>query len=216
MPPIPHPNRGRPTYRDRMSEVAAPGTLRDRRKADRRKALLDAAARLFADRGYGGVSMRDLGAAVDVSGPAIYRHFASKQEVLVELLVGISERLLANGRRQVGEALGPIDALGRLVAAHVDFAVTDTDLIRVQDRDLASLNPDSQHQVRRLQRQYVEIWVSVLRELDPDLPNAQARLKAHAAFGLINSTPHGVSGVAEPTVRELLTRMALQSLTSPR
>ena len=173
-----------------MSEVAeplAPGTLRDRRKADRRKALLDAAARLFADRGYGGVSMRDLGAAVDVSGPAIYRHFASKQDVLVELLVGISERLLANGRRQVGEAVGPEDSLGRLIAAQVDFAVTDTDLIRVQDRDLASLNPESQHQVRRLQRQYVEIWVSVLRELDPGLPSSQARLKAHAAFGLINS-----------------------------
>lgn len=188
------------------------GTLRDQRKADRRKALLDAAARLFADRGYGGVSMRDLGAAVDVSGPAIYRHFASKQDVLVELLVGISESLLANGRRQAEEAAGPDDALRRLVAAHVDFAVADIDLIRVQDRDLASLNPEAQHQVRRLQRQYVEIWVSVLRRLDPDLPNSEARLRAHAAFGLINSTPHGVSGVAEQRVREILARMALQSL----
>ncbi|WP_024794402.1 TetR/AcrR family transcriptional regulator [Tomitella biformata] len=197
------------TEEERLPE---PGTLRDQRKADRRKALLDAAARLFADRGYGGVSMRDLGAAVDVSGPAIYRHFASKQDVLVELLVGISERLLANGQRQAEESTGPADALRRLVDAHVAFAVSDIDLIRVQDRDLASLNPDAQHQVRRLQRQYVEIWVAVLRQLDPELPNSQARVRAHAAFGLINSTPHGFSGVAEPQVREILARMALQSL----
>lgn len=198
-----------------MTEELAPTTLRDQRKADRRKALLDAAARLFADRGYGGVSMRDLGAAVDVSGPAIYRHFASKQEVLVELLVGISERLLANGRRQAEEATGPADALRRLVDAHVDFAVADIDLIRVQDRDLGSLEPETQHQVRRLQRQYVEVWVSALRELDPELSQAQARLQAHAAFGLINSTPHGVSGMAEPRVREILARMALQALAVP-
>ncbi len=216
------------TYRDRMTDQAGEsraeagesraeaGTLRGQRKADRRKALLDAAARLFADRGYGGVSMRDLGAAVDVSGPAIYRHFASKQDVLVELLVGISERLLANGRWQAGEAVSAEDALVRLVAAHVDFAVTDTDLIRVQGRDLSSLNPDAQHRVRRLQREYVEIWVSVLRELDPGLPSSQARLMAHAAFGLINSTSHGVAGVAksESKVREILARMALQSLAA--
>lgn len=188
--------------------------MREQRKADRRKALLDAAARLFAQRGYGGVSMRDLGAAVEVSGPAIYRHFASKQDVLVDLLVGISARLLANGERQVAEASGPADALERLVAAHVDFAVTDTDLIRVQDRDLSNLNAQAQHEVRRLQRQYVEIWVGVLRELEPGLPGSAARIKAHAAFGLINSTPHGATGDAQ-TVRTLLAQMAVAALRVP-
>lgn len=197
-----------------QAQSPEPGTQREQRKADRRLALLDAAARLFAERGYGGVSMRDLGAAVEVSGPAIYRHFASKQDVLVELLVGISARLLANGKRQVAEAASPADALERLVAAHVDFAVTDTDLIRVQDRDLSNLNPQAQHEVRRLQRQYVEIWVGVLRELEPGLPAATARIKAHAAFGLINSTPHGVSGDGQ-RVRSLLEQMALACLRVP-
>ncbi|MDN5759286.1 MAG: TetR/AcrR family transcriptional regulator [Tomitella sp.] len=190
------------------------GTPRERRKADRRVRLLDAAARLIAERGYGGVSMRDLGAAADVSGPAVYRHFASKQDVLVELLVGISERLLADGKAQVEGAPGPVEALERLLAAHARFVINDQDLIRIQDRSLSVLNPDARHRVRRLQREYVEIWVTVLCALDPDLPAREARFRAHAAFGLMNSTPHGppVDVLGRERVKDLLMRMAQGAL----
>ena len=54
-----------------------------------------AAERLMAERGYLAVRLEDIGAAVGVSGPAIYRHFPNKEALLVELLVGISTRLLA-------------------------------------------------------------------------------------------------------------------------
>ncbi|MDG3011624.1 TetR/AcrR family transcriptional regulator [Rhodococcus sp. D2-41] len=190
----------------------AAGTRRDQRKADRRRVILRSAARLFAERGYRGVSMRDLGAAADVSGPAIYRHFASKQDVLVELLVGISERLLEGGRRQVAESGSDREALERLVAAHAEFAVTDTDLIRVQDRDMSMLPPDAAHTVRRLQRSYVEVWVDALRRLDPALPADRARIKAHAAFGLLNSTPYSARSASCGELTDLLTRMTLAAL----
>lgn len=202
---------------DGSAPAVAGGTLRDRQKADRRLRLLAAAARLFADRGYGGVSMRDLGAAADVSGPAVYRHFASKQDVLVELLVGISERLLSDGRAQIAAARGPEDALERLVAAHARFAVADQDLIRIQDRSLAVLGAEAERKVRRLQREYVELWVGVLCELDTELTTRDARFRAHAAFGLMNSTPHAPSVDAmghERAVRLLMT-MALAGLRAP-
>lgn len=195
---------------------ATPG-VRERRKADRRRALLDAAARLFAERGYGAVSIADLGAAAEVSGPAVYRHFAGKQEVLVELLVGISQRLLAGGRAEYEGAADAAEALDRLVAAHVEFALTDTDLIRVQDGDLALLEPEPRREVRRLQRAYVEIWVQVLTELDPEISSEEARLRAHAAFGLINSTPHAAGPATLPgeRMRTVLRVMALAALRAP-
>lgn len=209
-------SRHAPAAADGAAGPAA-GTLRDRQKADRRQRLLAAAARLFAERGYGGVSMRDLGAAADVSGPAVYRHFASKQDVLVELLVGISERLLADGRAQASAAGGPQEALERLVAAHSRFAVADQDLIRIQDRSLAVLEPAARHRVRRLQREYVEIWVSVLCALDGSLSAEEARFRAHAAFGLMNSTPHAppVEAVGRGRAERLLAAMALAGLRAP-
>ena len=71
---------------------------RTRRKSDRRLQLLSAAERLFAERGFLAVRLEDIGAAAGVSGPAIYRHFPNKESLLVELLVGISTRLLAGAR----------------------------------------------------------------------------------------------------------------------
>src|SRR6201995_3070791 len=71
---------------------------RSQRKSDRRLQLLAAAERLFAERGFLAVRLEDIGAAAGVSGPAIYRHFPNKESLLVELLVGISTRLLAGAR----------------------------------------------------------------------------------------------------------------------
>lgn len=65
-------------------------TGRERAKADRHASLLREAARLFADRGYSGVSLEDIGAAVGVSGPAVYRHFANKQALLGTILTTVS------------------------------------------------------------------------------------------------------------------------------
>ncbi len=173
----------------------------------RRDQLLTEAARLFAARGFHGVSTEDLGASVGISGPAVYKHFPSKDAVLACLLVGISERLLAGAQEQVARAADDADALVRLVAAQSRFAVSEPELIRVQDRDLANLSPEQARTVRRLQRAYVEVWVGVLTRLRPDLPLPDARTAAHAAFGLLNSTPYSAS----PRV-EVLQEMALAAL----
>ena len=121
-------------------------TERDRAKADRQAAILHEAARLFAERGFSGVSLEELGAAVGVSGPAVYRHFANKQALLGAILVRVSERLL-HGGQQVDrrERLPRRPSCKALIAFHVDFALTDADVIRVQDRDLASLSDDDRH-----------------------------------------------------------------------
>ncbi|ORB76125.1 SACE_7040 family transcriptional regulator [Mycobacterium scrofulaceum] len=166
---------------------------RSQLKSDRRLQLLSAAERLFAERGFLAVRLEDIGAAAGVSGPAIYRHFPNKESLLVELLVGISARLLAGARdvraRNSDDAAAALDGL---IDFHLDFALGEPDLIRIQDRDLAHLPEAAEKQVRKAQRQYVEVWVGVLRELNPALAEADARLTAHAVFGLLNSTPYSM------------------------
>lgn len=191
-------------------------TERDRAKADRQAAILHEAARLFAERGFSGVSLEELGAAVGVSGPAVYRHFANKQALLGSILVRVSEQLLSGGREVVAAHDSPAARLDALIRFHVDFALRDADVIRVQDRDLASLSDDDRHTVRRLQRAYVELWMAVLAELHPARSEADLRVRAHACFGLINSTPHSVRRVraADSTVRGILESMATAALTA--
>jgi AcrR family transcriptional regulator len=191
-------------------------TERDRAKADRQAAILHEAARLFAERGFSGVSLEELGAAVGVSGPAVYRHFANKQALLGAILLRVSERLLSGGREVIAAHDSPSPRLDALIRFHVDFALKDADVIRVQDRDLASLSDDDRHTVRRLQRAYVELWMAVLAELHPSRSEADLRVRAHACFGLINSTPHSVRRVraSDSTVRGILESMASAALTA--
>src|ERR1700752_1799463 len=174
-----------------MSIAAHAETRRSRLKSDRRSKLLAAAEPLIAERGDLAVRLEDIGSAAGVSGPAIYRHFPNKEALLAELLVGVSTRLLAGARAVVAEAVDVEAAFDGLIDFHLDFALSEPDLIRIQDRDLALLPDRMRRQARKAQRQYVEIWVDLLRERD-GLDEADARLMAHAAFGLLNSTPYSL------------------------
>ncbi|MBT2488163.1 TetR/AcrR family transcriptional regulator [Streptomyces sp. ISL-96] len=158
----------------------------------RREQILKEAARLFAERGFHGVGVDEIGAAVGISGPGLYRHFPGKDAMLAELLVGISERLLDGGRQRAAaeSADSPAAVLGSLIDGHIDFALDDRPLITLHDRELDRLRESDRKRVRQLQRQYVELWVTVVRELNPDVPEAEARSAVHAVFGLLNSTPH--------------------------
>lgn len=181
-------------------------------RATRRDEILDAAAGLFAQHGFRGVGIDEIGAAVGISGPALYRHFASKDAMLREMLVRISERLLSEGGRRAKQSGGPAATLDALISWHVDFALGHPALITVHDRELGTLGEADARHIRHVQRLYVEIWVEVLRRLRPDLDPAVARARVHAVFGLLNSTPHSIGELSRDALGSLLREMALAAL----
>lgn len=180
----------------------------------RREQILKEAARLFAERGFHGVGVDEIGAAVGISGPGLYRHFAGKDAMLAELLVGISGQLLTGAKRRLAEAdggAGPEAVLDSLIEGHIDFALDDRPLITLHDRELDRLRDSDRKLVRQLQRQYVELWVEVVRRVHPELSEPAARSAVHSVFGLLNSTPHlGRAGFlpGRGATAELLHRMA--------
>src|SRR5688500_407584 len=173
-----------------MTVEAGTAGRRSPRQRSRREEILEIAVGLFATRGYHGVSMDDVGAAAGVTGPALYHHFAGKEAMLAAALIPVSESLLAGGRARIAEhPESAADALGALVDFHVDFALANPAVIALQLHELDRLPDEPRREIRRLQRLYVEEWVTVLANLRPGLDAAEARVLAHAAFGLMNSTP---------------------------
>ena len=173
----------------------------------RRQQILDIAAELFAARGFHGVSVAELGSACGISGPALYKHFESKDAMLAEMLVSISETLLAEGRNRVAGADGPRAALEALVEWHIEFALEHRALIVVQDRDWSSLPDEARERVRALQRAYVDEWAAQIRRHDPTLSPETSRTRAHVLFGLLNSTPHS-GRLPDPQMHDVLRDMA--------
>jgi AcrR family transcriptional regulator len=180
-------------------------------KASRREQILAAAAELFAHHGFHGVGIDDIGAAVGISGPALYRHFRSKDAILGEMLNSISRYLLDGGTARASQPGEPAEVLDALVRFHVDFALEHPALITVQERNLANLTDTDRRQVRALQRQYVEIWVRAISDAIPGIEERPARSAAHAVFGLINSTPYN-RHLSDGELADLLCRLALGAL----
>ena len=190
-------------------------TAREQAKLDRHAALLRAASRLFAARGFASVSLDEIGAATGVSGPAVYRHFDGKQGLLGAILVTASEDLVAGGRAVLDAHQDPHDRMRSLVEFHADFAVSDPDVIRVQDRDVAHLRDEDRARVRALQRTYIELWMQSLADLRDD-DDTRLRLRVQACFGLLNSTPHSTRAKDRSSAETLraLESMALAALLS--
>lgn len=180
-------------------------------RADRADKILHAAARLFAERGYGATSIDDIGAAAGVSGPAIYWHFPGKKALLAAMLTDISERLLAGGREAVARATDPDSAIEALVRMQVGFALDHPDLIIVHARELRHLDRDQAHRVRALQRQYVDVWVDALHMSHRRAKRERLVAAVQAAIGLINSTPYA-GALPRRSMAPLLHDMALGAL----
>jgi AcrR family transcriptional regulator len=186
------------------------------RRRTRRDEILDIAVGLFAKRGYHGVSMDDIGAAAGVTGPALYHHFAGKEAMLVAALIPVSEGLLTGGLTRVTEHPDdPRGLLDSLVDFHVAFALENPAVIAMHLHELDRLPEEPRRAIRRLQRLYVEVWVQVLMVLRSDLVDEEARILAHAAFGLMNSTPFLGGEVDRDRGAILLRAATLAALLSP-
>ncbi|GAA0563825.1 TetR/AcrR family transcriptional regulator [Paractinoplanes ferrugineus] len=184
------------------------------RRRSRRDEILEIAVGLFAARGYHGVSMDDIGSAAGVTGPALYHHFAGKEAMLVAALIPVSEGLLHGGKARVTRH--PDDAsaaLGDLIDFHVEFALANPAVIALHLHELDRLPDEPRRQIRRLQRLYVEEWVGVLGQLRPELQAAEARVLAHSAFGLMNSTPFLGGEVDRRRRAALLREATIHALT---
>ncbi|MGW7311637.1 TetR/AcrR family transcriptional regulator, partial [Streptomyces sp. NPDC054835] len=98
--------------------------------------------------------------------------------------------------------------LGSLIDGHIDFALDDRPLITLHDRELDRLKDEDRKRVRQLQRQYVELWVAVVRDLYPAAAEPEARASVHAVFGLLNSTPHLGAPLGRTGMENLLRSLA--------
>lgn len=195
-------------------------TQRQREKEKRRGQLLAAAGRLFAARGFASVSLDEIGAEVGVTGQAIYRHFESKQDMLGALIGQAGYNLLLSGRAIEAKYSDVCQRLWQLVELQTGFALTSPDVIRVQDRDLAAVEARQQREIRRTQREYIDIWVRAMNDIHPTETAEQRLVRAHAVFGLINSTGHSFRGLAKRQqtgnflayLKEMLPQMAMDAI----
>lgn len=124
--------------------------------------ILDAALGLFAAQGFRSTTMEEIGAALDVRGPSLYKHVASKQDMLTQIMIGIMARLQSDHDQAVATSDDVIVQLHRAVEAHVRFHSRYRRESFVGNREIQSLDPEVQFEVKAMRRAYEHSFRSLV------------------------------------------------------
>lgn len=120
------------------------------RAADIRAAALE----LFTRHGYEATSMGDIGGAVGIRGPSLYKHVASKQDLLARIMIDTMEALLASHRAAIATTADPTERLRRAAEAHVRYHARHRLEAFVGNREIRSLVDPHRDTVLALRAEY--------------------------------------------------------------
>jgi AcrR family transcriptional regulator len=129
-----------------------------------RSDVIHAAGRLFAERGYHGTSMRDLGKELGLLGSSLYSHVESKQDLLVEV-VEEGARLFETAAEQARATPGAArDRLAALVAGHVNVVLDNVNVARTFLNEARMLDAEHRERIVEARDHYEGVFRSVLAD----------------------------------------------------
>ncbi len=183
-----------------------------KRRPQRREQILAAAVRLFHERGYHATGMDEIGAAAGITGPGVYRHFRSKEEILETLVRDRGESMLAEVDRIVASDLAPAEALDALARSYVVEIVGNPSLSVVAMYERRTLSPDTRRWLDQMERRNIEQWVEVVRRVRTDLTEPEARLAVFAALTLGVAVCNYKSGLDDDSLVALMHPMVRSAM----
>jgi TetR/AcrR family transcriptional regulator, cholesterol catabolism regulator len=142
-------------------------TLRPARRASpRRRApeIIEAAARVFAERGFHGATTQDIADVLGIRQASLYYYFASKEDALEQVC-----RQGVGGYHEAAKAIakGPgraADKLARLIQSHLSPLTDRSDFVRVFLNERQHLPTESRRRIGKLSRALERLFEDVLRE----------------------------------------------------
>ena len=187
-----------------------------RRPSNRRQLILEAAVDLFHHNGYPATGVDDIGKAVNVSGPAIYRHFASKEEILLEAIKAAADEVhAANNAARASGAKSAV-LLESFIRAYARVAIEQSALISVWTSEARHLNASRRSPMTKRLRAWRDEWVEVLQVVRPEITDDQAVILVSGAIGLITtlatSTSHDNEDDTDNLLEDRTVAMAMATL----
>jgi AcrR family transcriptional regulator len=174
----PPPNLGEP--------VASPPEVTALVTASRRESILAAATELFSRQGFAGVSMDDIGGAVGIAGPSVYKHFEAKSDILSAAMFRADEWLRMEMARAFAQASDPRDGLERLVRSYSHFVFDNPHLVQNLVSETQHLPDADRRRTVAAQLSYIGEWVHLLVQVYPGYDPVRARIRVQAAQTMLN------------------------------
>jgi AcrR family transcriptional regulator len=178
----------------------------------RDRIICEAAAELFYQRGFAAVGVDEIGRQAGVTGPAIYRHFHGKDEILSALFEeGMDEVLRVTG----GSFSDPHEELFHLARAHARHVLAHPRLASVWIREGRSLSDPYRRRYQQRAARYVERWRQCVQRCYPEAGGPSVASAVHLSLGLLNSLPSWPAGAKRAEdLPQSMARMVISGLRS--
>ncbi len=183
----------KPNGRSIINPAGKKDTMARTQAADygvRREAIVEKAARLYAERGFLGASISDLAKVCRISKSLIYHYYPSKEDILFDVMHSHVGALLDAAEGISARNLGPADTLRAITADFMKLYVGAAARQKVLLNDLNHLPKERREVIIGIQHRLIEIVQNVIAEIRPEL-RGKASLGLPAAmlyFGMINWT----------------------------
>lgn len=188
------------------------GPLDESARTVRQRELIAVAAHLFAQRGYHAVGINDISGELGLTGPAFYRHYPSKEALLIAVLDESISNHLEEVRDLSAQIVGARATLDAILTHHIAFVFDQTENIMTWRTEFRIIPEHDRHRLRYLQRLYTEEWVRTVAQLRPDLDIDGVRTMCHGTIAMLQSPTEYHNRLPREQVAPLLASMALRAL----
>ena len=160
-------------------QIAPLKRTREQQKRDRRAAILAAARAAFAERGYRNATIAEIAEATGLAEGTIYKHFANKQDLLLQVMGEFYERIIADLEASVARERTLAGRLRAIVRRQLEAFVEDRDLCRLFIRELRAADGYARSPLHALNRRYTSI---LLRALSAGKAGGEMRAEVEPRF----------------------------------
>ena len=141
---------------------------------ERRDSILNASQRLFAEKGYHGVSIDEIAREVDVSPSILYRHFKSKQVLYNAVLQALSAQRESYVQTVINSGTSFEDVLTGMTQVYIKSITDNPDLLRIELQSLLDKNPATSDFFKNRWKSFTDyIEFSLNERLPYDTPNRE-------------------------------------------
>lgn len=178
---------------EKKQQTTAPRRTRMSRDA-RRSLILAAASEMFQRHGYAAASVDAIALASGISGPAIYRYFSRKTEILVALLEAAALDAIDGVEAAAGDSAVTIDLIADVL---VDRALREGAVIGLLQASIIDMDAADRTQLEQVRRTLVDRLGTLLRAVRPSIEIEQARTHIEAALAIVGQLARRSPDAAE-------------------
>jgi len=127
--------------------------------------ISEVAARLFAEKGFVGTSMRDISNALNVSVASVYYYYKNKEDLLHSIIASIGDELLVALRKGKAESDSATEQLRRMIFYHIWMIKEKGDRVKVYVEEQHNLSKKYSKIIFKQHREIYDLYVDQLRVL---------------------------------------------------